>query len=102
MHIILIVIASGYEIKIHEFREYTYKTAKRFVKKYPWYNTSPKMHRVFIHGPEIIESSLLPIRQKKLKKSRKREIKIVKHIESIIPENAIVKKLITMFLIYFD
>jgi len=32
----MIVVASGHEIKINEFREYTYKTAKYFVEKYPW------------------------------------------------------------------
>jgi len=61
IHIIMIVVASGHEIKINEFREYTYKTAKYFVEKYPWYNMSPTMHKFFIHGPEIIESALLPI-----------------------------------------
>jgi len=63
IHIIMIVVASGHEIKINEFREYTYKTANYFVEKYPWYNMSPTMHKFFIHGPEIIESALLPIGQ---------------------------------------
>lgn len=57
----MIVVASRHEIKINEFREYTYKTTKYFVEKYPWYNMSPTMHKFFIHGPEIIVSALLPI-----------------------------------------
>jgi len=35
IHIVMIVVASGHEIKINEFREYTYQTAKYFVEKYP-------------------------------------------------------------------
>lgn len=63
IHIVMIVVASGHEIKIKEFREYSYETAKYFVEKYPWYNMSPTMHKFFIHGPEIIASALLPIGQ---------------------------------------
>jgi len=63
IHTVMIVVASGHKIKIKNFREYTYKTAKYFIEKYPWHNMSPRMHNFFIHGPEIIESALLPIGQ---------------------------------------
>lgn len=34
-----------------------------FINKYPWYNMPPILHKYLIHGPEIIESALVPIGQ---------------------------------------
>lgn len=63
IHTILIVVASGHEIKIETFRMFCHSTARYFVEKYPWYCMPPTLHKYFIHGPEIISSALLPIGQ---------------------------------------
>lgn len=63
MHTILIVVSSGLEIDVNKFREFSYNTARLFVKKYPWFNMPPTLHKFFIHGPEIISHALLPIGQ---------------------------------------
>lgn len=63
IHIILMVVASGYEIDVEKFRQFSHNTARLFVEKYSWYNMPPTVHKYFIHGPEIISSAILPIGQ---------------------------------------
>ena len=63
MHIILITISSGYDINIETFRNYALDTAKYFVQIYPWFYMPPTVHKLFIHGPDIISLFLLPIGQ---------------------------------------
>lgn len=63
LHVIMIAVYSGYEIDVDKFWIFTHMTASYFVKKYPWYNMPPILHKYFIHGPEIILSALLPIGQ---------------------------------------
>lgn len=63
MHTILIVVSSGIEVNIEKFTNFANNTARLFVKKYPWYYMPPTLHKYFIHGPEIISLSPLPIGQ---------------------------------------
>lgn len=63
IHIIMIAVASGFEIDVDRFRSYVHETARYFTSLYPWYNMSPTMHKYLIHGPEIISCALLPIGQ---------------------------------------
>lgn len=60
-HIILQTISSGEAINIAKFRMYTTETAKYFVEKYPWYKMPTGVHRLLIHGPDIIAAALVPI-----------------------------------------
>lgn len=60
---ILQTISCGYAICTHSFRQYALQLAKQIVCKYPWYNMPTLIHKLLIHGPEIIDSSLLPIGQ---------------------------------------
>ncbi|XP_076660390.1 uncharacterized protein LOC143363727 [Halictus rubicundus] len=62
-HVILQVVSSGHKIDISKFKEYTIETARTFVELYPWYYMPTSMHKLLIHGPQIITSSLLPIGQ---------------------------------------
>lgn len=62
-HTILITISSGYDINLEKFRSFALNTAKHFVNQYPWYIMPPTVHKVLIHGPEVISSALLPIGQ---------------------------------------
>jgi len=58
---ILKSMASGYEININAFKQYTMDTAKLYVKLYPWYYMPASVHKILIHGATVIESALLPI-----------------------------------------
>lgn len=62
-HVILQVISSGREIDIAKFKKYAFETAELFVQLYPWYPMPPTIHKLLIHGPQIIASALLPIGQ---------------------------------------
>lgn len=54
-------MASGHEINISAFKNYTMDTAKLYVKLYPWYYMPSSVHKVLIHGASVIQSALLPI-----------------------------------------
>lgn len=54
-------LASGYEIKVEEYREYALTTARLLVNEYPWYYLPASVHKVLIYGSDIIENALLPI-----------------------------------------
>lgn len=73
-HIILQTISSGEAINIAKFRMYTIETAKYFVEKYRWYKMPTGVHRLLIHGPDIIAAALLPTGVNFQKKRRKRLI----------------------------
>ena len=60
-HVILQVISCGFDITVVKFEEYALSSARRFVELYPWYYTPTSMHKILIHGSQIIESFLLPI-----------------------------------------
>ncbi|XP_071571307.1 uncharacterized protein [Temnothorax nylanderi] len=62
-HIILQAITSGHEINIPDFQEYIIQTAQKFVDLYPWFYMPTSIHKLLIHGSEIIQSALLPIGQ---------------------------------------
>jgi len=59
----MVVAASGHEVNLESFQEYTHETARYFVKLYPWYYMPPTIHKFLIHGTEIISNALLPIGQ---------------------------------------
>ena len=63
MKIILEVISSGHKIDVEKFRQYTLDTAKLYVELYPWCPMTPTLHKVLVHGPDIVENALLPIGQ---------------------------------------
>ena len=62
-HVILQAISSGHEINVPHFQQYTIETARKFVDVYPWFYMPTSVHKLLIHGSEIIQSSLLPIGQ---------------------------------------
>lgn len=61
--VILQLIASGLQINTEKFEKYTKSTAKLFVELYGWYNMPAKVHKILIHGSEIIKNALVPIGQ---------------------------------------
>jgi hypothetical protein len=62
-YVILQSISSGFELDIEEFDKYTRDTAKLFVKAYPWFCMLASVHKVLVHGADIILGAILPIGQ---------------------------------------
>lgn len=54
---------SGFEIDTNAFNSYATETARKFVEIYPWYYMPASVHKVLLHGTEIISKALLPIGQ---------------------------------------
>lgn len=62
-YIILQTISCGYDIDIDSFQNYALQTAKKYADLYNWYYMPTTVHKILIHGSEIIRNSLLPIGQ---------------------------------------
>lgn len=54
-------MSSGYEINLEKFEAYTLKTAELYVSLYSWYYMPASVHKILIHGTDVIRSALLPI-----------------------------------------
>lgn len=63
LKVILQAISSGHEIDSEKYDMYAYDTAKLYVEQYGWHLMTPTMHKILIHGSQIIKTSLLPIGQ---------------------------------------
>jgi hypothetical protein len=76
-YVILQSISSGFELNIEEFDKYTKGTAKLFVKKYPWFYLSASVHKVLVHGADIVSGVILRIGQlsKEAQESRNKDLK---------------------------
>lgn len=58
---ILIAVNSTKVVDIQKFKLYAYETAQLYVQLYKWYFMPPSVHKVLIHGADLIESFDLPI-----------------------------------------
>lgn len=61
--IIIKTISSGLRIDTTKFRKYNLDTAKLFVNKYKWYRMPVSVHKILLHGADIIETFPIPIGQ---------------------------------------
>lgn len=59
--VILRTMSSGYAINVEAFKEYTKKTAEKYVECYSWYYMPSSIHKILIHGADIIKEAILPI-----------------------------------------
>lgn len=59
--IILRTMASGYKVNTDEFRIYCMQTAEIYVDRYPWFYMPSSVHKILIHGADIISNVSLPI-----------------------------------------
>ena len=75
--VVLQVISSDRDIKADSFNQYALETAKLFIQKYPWFYLPASVHKVLIHGSQIIKSALLPIGQlsEEAQEARNKDIK---------------------------
>lgn len=58
---VLRTLACCHEINSVAFRSYALQTAELFVKSYPWFYMPSSVHRILIHGADIISHFCLPI-----------------------------------------
>jgi hypothetical protein len=75
--VILQTVASGEQINITSFRNFAKDTANCYVDLYGWYNMPPTVHKLLIHGADIIENAVLPIGQlsEEAQEARNKDIK---------------------------
>lgn len=59
--VILEVICCTYYIDADAFSKFAFETAQMAVNLYPWYFLPASLHKILLHGKEIIESCALPI-----------------------------------------
>lgn len=59
--VILRTLACGYNINVEKFREYTMHTAAMFIELYPWFYMPNSVHKVLLHGADVIEKMAVPI-----------------------------------------
>ena len=60
-NVILKVMSCGFEVDTVAFKTYALDTARLYVREYGWYPMPAAVHRVLIHGADIISVALLPI-----------------------------------------
>lgn len=58
---ILTAISCGHEINAEAFNSYALDTANLFVDLYPWYYMPASVHKILIHGADVIRFAILPI-----------------------------------------
>lgn len=61
--VILQALASGRKINVTRFACYTKETARLYVKLYPWYYMPATVHKILIHGSDVIDFAVVPIGQ---------------------------------------
>lgn len=61
--VILEIISSGQEVDYQKFEDYAQDTAKLFVELYGWHPMSPTVHKILMHGAQVMAEAILPIGQ---------------------------------------
>lgn len=54
-------MASGTKINIEQFKSYTKETARLYVEQYSWYYMPATVHKILVHGSDVIEFAAVPI-----------------------------------------
>ena len=58
---ILHAINSSNDVDAEKFRKFAEETARIVVQKYSFWTMSPTVHKVLLHGKEIILHNILPV-----------------------------------------
>ncbi|CAH1106073.1 unnamed protein product [Psylliodes chrysocephalus] len=61
--VILQGISCGYDLNPEAFKKYALDSARLFVNLYPWFKMPSSVHKILIHGADVINSLILPIGQ---------------------------------------
>lgn len=59
--IILKTLNSAYRVNSAKFGQYAKETAMKYVEHSNWYPMTPTVHKVLVHGKDIIDNFLIPI-----------------------------------------
>jgi len=59
--IILITLSCNLQTDPIKFGLYCHETVKLYMLKYSWYPMPPSVHKILIHGRQIVENSVLPV-----------------------------------------
>lgn len=75
--VILQTLSSGKEINVEKFAGYTKETARMYVKLYDWYYMPVTVHKILIHGADVIDHAIVPIGQmsEEVQESRHKEVR---------------------------
>lgn len=75
--VILQTMASGKRINVAAFSLYARETATLYVEVYPWYYMPPTVHKILIHGSDVIQHAIVPIGQmsEEAQESRHKEVR---------------------------
>lgn len=75
--VILQTMASGKQINVNAFDSYAKKTAVLYVELYPWYYMAATVHKILIHGADVIRFAIVPIGQlsEEVQESRHKEVR---------------------------
>lgn len=75
--VILQTMASGKEINIDAFSSYARDTAAMYVQRYPWYYMPVTVHKILIHGSDVMQHAVVPIGQlsEEVQESRHKEVR---------------------------
>lgn len=61
MSVILTAINIFQDLDADKFGAYAEETARMIIAKYSFWTMSPTLHKVLLHGKEIISNNILPI-----------------------------------------
>lgn len=61
LYTVLQIISQRADVNIHKFKDYCIETAHLCTSLYPWYPMPPSVHKVLIHGCDIMQEFPVPI-----------------------------------------
>lgn len=108
--VILQTISCGKDINVENFSVYARTTAEMYVSLYPWYYMPVTVHKILVHGSEIINYSIVPIGQlsEEVQEARHTRMKTVEDLlhALLVSSDPLIKTMRTSFptkeLILFD
>ncbi|KAF2880279.1 hypothetical protein ILUMI_25902 [Ignelater luminosus] len=56
-------MSSGFSLNVDKFKSFCLETSRLYVKLHSWYPVSTSLHKIPIHGSEILSEAILPIGQ---------------------------------------
>ncbi|KAJ8879172.1 hypothetical protein PR048_019778 [Dryococelus australis] len=97
--VILKALSCGYDIDKEAFRIYTFETAQMYVKLYSWFYIPASVHKILIHGHDVMDDMILPIGQQsaEVQEARHREYRLYReHHTRKVPRESTTEDLLHM------
>ena len=61
IYVVLCTLSSGFMIDADKLKDYCLETAQLFIQLYPWYYMPQSLHKILIHGWQVVDEMVLPI-----------------------------------------